>query len=71
MGLLAVFVAPFFVFRNSGRKVLRLVGTPVNRVRSGMGTETTSATYRRTQNPRATKLFCRNYWKPKKLAANI
>ena len=26
MGLLAVFVATFFVFRNSGRKVLRLVG---------------------------------------------
>lgn len=27
MGLLAVFVATFFVFRNSGRKVLRLMGT--------------------------------------------
>jgi len=31
------------------RKALRLVGTPVCWVRSGMGTETTSATYQRTQ----------------------
>jgi len=29
-----------------------------------MGTETTSASYRRTQNPRATKFFL-NYWNSK------
>ena len=39
------------------RKALRLVGALAHWVRSGMGTETTSATYRRTQNPLVTKFF--------------
>jgi len=33
------------------QKTLRLMGVFTYGVRSGMGTETTSATYRRAQNP--------------------
>ena len=50
-------VGIFFAFRNSVEKLCVSWGTFVRWVRSGMGTETTSATYRRTQNPLIAKFF--------------
>ena len=47
------------IFLGAGNfeKTLRLVGAFARWVRNSRGTETTSATYWRTQNPRVTKFF--------------